>query len=180
MPESDGASAEPRHMIELSEGIVLTMMSAGSIAYRIEADNGRLDEDSRAIWMDEPDVTIFNESAELGQRISGQSGRVWPVTYTITPEGEAAAEVTKYDWALEGEVHFTSAEGYRIEAPELVFDSRTRKISSSRGVAYDLPAGESIFSGVADNLTAIVDGETGTFTGWLLEGGIELSSRKRN
>lgn len=179
-PESDGAGAEPAHMIELSEGIVLTMMSAGGIAYRIEAESGRLDEDSRAIWMDNPDVTIFNGSAEVGQRISGRRGRVWPVKFTITPEGEPPIEVTKYDWALEGDVHFTSAEGYRIVTPELVFDSRTRKISSSRGVSYDLPAGDSVFSGVADNLTAIVDGETGTFTGWLLEGGIELSSRKRD
>lgn len=178
--QSDAPTEEPRHMIELSEGVVLTVMNAGGIAYRIEAESGRLDEDTRAIWMDNPDVTIFNASAEVGQRISGQRGRVWPVKFTITREGEPPTEVTKYDWALEGEVHFTSAEGYRIVAPELVFDSRTRKISSSRGVSYDIPAGESVFSGVADSLTAIVDGETGTFTGWLLEGGIELSSRKRD
>ena len=161
--------------IELSEGIRIDVMSNQRLAYLIEADEGVLEEESRIIWLEGVQVSIYGVDEEIREEISGRSARVWPVKVWILESDGSAKLSEKFDWSLSGGVRFNSAQGYFLRTPELRFNHRENSISSNQGVEYQLPTGEdSRLVGSARKFKAVIDDESGTLDRWEIDGPGEI------
>ena len=161
--------------IELSEGIRIDVMSNQRLAYLIEADEGVLEEESRIIWLEGVQVSIYGVDEEIREEISGQSARVWPVKVWILESDGSAKLTEQFDWSLSGGVRFRSAEGYFLRTPELRFNHRENSISSIQGVEYQLPTGENgHLVGRAEKFKAVIDHESGTMNRWEINGPGEI------
>jgi hypothetical protein len=161
------------------EDVSLDVYANRRLTFRVRAGQGRMDEDSQVIEMDDPYLEVLDEEARIKQSVSSRRGRVWPVKVTVAEGDQETKEVSKYDWALEGEVTFESAEGYQLDTPQLIFSSRDQQMASSQGVLYRIPTGRgNILSGRAQRFEAQVDTDSGSLVNWTLIGGVELSIEK--
>ncbi len=160
------------------EDLSVDVLAGAKLSYRIVAATGEMDEESRIVEMKKPDVKIYDSQEAEQQRVSSLAGKLWPVTLEETLPDGSKIEVSKYDWQLDGDVQFQSAEGHEIRSPELIFNSKERNISSRRGVQYRIPTGRgSILSGEATEFVADIDPESGAVKGWALTGGVKLAAR---
>lgn len=136
-------------------------------------------EDSQIVWLEGPRVKIF-EDGVVAREVTGQSGRVWPVDVAVPKEDGTSEKVTKFDWSICGGVQFHSANGQKIETPELIFDNESRTIRGEKGVEYRIPAGEQggfLYGGASGFQFGISDA-TGGFGEWNLIGPGELKFEK--
>lgn len=161
--------------IELSDGIRIDVMSNQRLSYLIKADEGILEEESRIIWLEGVEVSIYGADEEIREEISGQRARVWPVKVWVLGSDGSAKLTEKFDWSLSGGVRFRSAEGYFLRTPELRFNHRENSISSTQGVEYRLPTGENgRLVGRAEKFKAVIDHESGTMDRWEIDGPGEI------
>ena len=150
-------------------------MSNQRLAYLIEADEGVLEEESRIIWLEGVQVSIYGVDEEIREEISGERARVWPVKVWILESDGSAKLSEKFDWSLSGGIRFNSAQGYFLRTPELRYNHRENSISSNQGVEYQLPTGkDSRLVGNARKFKAVIDDESGTLDRWEIDGPGEI------
>lgn len=182
-PSADAPTHTNETNTIILQAIRLEVMNSRRLAYRIRAESGTMDEETREIRMKRPDVEIYGEDGALSQQIRGESGEVWPVDVVVretgpeAPAGGAERTVTKYDWKLSGDVTFESVEGYRLSSDRMRFTNQDRYLSSDAGVDYRLPTGRgSLLEGSARSFRAGIDPDTGRLHSWAVMGDVVLSS----
>ncbi len=161
------------------EHITLDVMNDQKLVYRIEADKGTMDEDTRIFELVSPHVRIYDDDAGIKQEMVSTAGKAWPVTAKTTDEAGVERESTRYDWSLNGNVDFRSADGYIVKSSELVFDNERSTFTSTKGVEYRIPTGRgSVFEGQAEEFEAVIDEANGALKQWKLTGHVQLTTQK--
>lgn len=164
--------------IEL-EDLRAKVLQGDTLAYEIIASKGTLGEKSRRIDLEEPTVKIYNRQGELTDEVVGKRGRFWPETIQMPRENGTTREVTKYNWALEGDVTFRSQNGMFIETPSMHYSHDVDLIQSDEGVRYVFPTGRgSLFRGTAQRFETTMGGGGRAFKTWTLIGNVHLKTEQ--
>lgn len=164
--------------IEL-EDLRAKVLQGDTLAYEIIAAKGTLGEKSRRIDLEGPTVKIYDRQGQLTDEVSGRSGRFWPETIQIPQENGAAREVTKYNWALEGDVTFRSQNGMSIETPSMHYSHEVDLIQADEGVRYVIPTGRgSLLRGTAQRFETTMGGGGEAFKTWTLMGNVHLKTEQ--
>ncbi|MCH8332604.1 hypothetical protein IIC65_01610 [Candidatus Sumerlaeota bacterium] len=166
---------EPAPVIEITGGVEVEVYTNESLAYRIIATSGAIEEVTRIVHLDDPRVSVFGPDDTVREEFRARKGRMWPVrVMTLSSQG-TLKEVTKYNWSLSGDVVFQSSQGYRIKSETLIFSSQDGTVSSDDRVEYRIRSRDGGFlEGQAGSFEALIDPETGASNQWLLGGPVKL------
>lgn len=174
---ADGQPAG-RDLVELDD-VHAEVRTGETLAYEIEAAKGFYAADSRTVMLKGPKVSIYDRKGQLKDRVRGREGRMWPVPAVVIQEDGSQTVVTKYNWAIQGDVVFRSEQGYELKTPELFYDHQTSEIRSESGIEYLIPTGRGgVFEGTAREFRSVLGGETSTPQNWVLTGAVQLTMRE--
>jgi hypothetical protein len=138
-----------------------------------------MNRETEVATLDEPQVFIYDNRGEVREEIRGEEGRLVPREIEVV-ETEGVIEIKKiYDWVLEGEVFYNSADGQQIRSPSMHYNGELGMISAEGGVVMtiQIESGDPIQMS-ARRLAATLDPMTRSISQLTFEGFTRFSSIK--